>query len=266
VYVEPTDTRPPSLLRGGGFSPAMIVGGIVISAGTHLATPAALALILSAFALVGAGQRNSAPAPQDVHVVEARFVRLGDVFDPKKLPNRRVPRKSTAPDQKTVVSKNPRTPKPQPDAGTPPANAEKDLIARLGDRAQMFAEIAEKREQEGDPKGVEWGTETEGREGDLYRGQLVAFFQRGWSVPTVLSEDVVRRLVTSVVVEITAESRVGDYKVVRPSEEPLFDQSVTNRLQELRQSGTTIPQPPPDVASQFIGKEIRIDFNGRNAR
>jgi hypothetical protein len=266
VYVEPTDTRPPSLLQRGAFSPTMWVGGLVFSAATHLVAPAAIAVVLSAFALVGAGATKATSEPRDLHVVEARFVRLGEVFDPKKLPNRRVPRKSTAPDQKTVVSKNPRAARSQPDAGTRPPNATKDLITRLGDRAQMFAEIAEKRDQEGDPKGVEWGTETEGREGDLYRGQLVAFFQRGWTVPTVLPQDVVRKLVTSVVVQVTKELRVGEFRVVKPSSEPLFDQSVTDRLDELRQSSTTIPEPPPEVASQFVGQEIRIDFNGRNAR
>jgi hypothetical protein len=266
VFVEPTDTRPPSLLRSSGFSPAMVLGGVAISLGTHLVAPAVIAVVLSVFALAGAGATKAAQQPRDLHIVEARFVRLGEVFDLKKLPNRRVPRKSTAPDRKTVVSKNPRAARPQPDGGTAPPKATPDLITRIGDRAQMFAEIAEKREQEGNPQGVEWGTETEGREGDLYRGQLVAFFQRGWSVPTVLSEDLVKTLVTSVLVQITRDLRVGDFRVVRPSSEPLFDQSVTNRLQELRQAATQIPEPPREVASQFVGKEIRIDFNGRNAR
>jgi hypothetical protein len=265
LFVEPTDTRPPSLLQGQFFSPSMIVGGVIFSFSTHLVAPVLISIVLSTFALVGVGASKPAVEPRDLRVIEARFVRLGEVFDPKKLPNRRVPRKSTAPDQKTAVSKTPRAVQPRPDAGVPPPNAAQDLITRLGDRAQMFAEIAEKREQEGNPNGVEFGTETEGRAGDIYRGQLVAFFQRGWTVPTVLSDDAIRSLTTSVIVQITQDLRVGDFRTINGSGEPLFDQSVTNRLQELKQSGTTIPEPPAEVASQFVGKEVRVDFKGKNA-
>ena len=87
------------------------------------------------------------------HVVEARFVQKGIKRDPKKLPDRIVPRKSTAPDKSIVVSKdmNPEPPRQAQGEG-PPENAAEDLLTRLGDRAQAFAEIAEEREKEGDPE------------------------------------------------------------------------------------------------------------------
>jgi len=266
VYIDADDMRPPSLLASHAFTRPMIWGGVVVCLSTHLLVPAAVLAVLSSFALAGVGSSKPGLQPRELHVVEARFVKLGEIFDPKRLPNRRVPRKSTAPDRKTVVSRNPRAPQSRPDAGTPPPNAEQDVITRLGDRAQMFAEIAEKQEQEGNPQGVEWGTETEGREGDIYRGQLVVFFQRGWSVPTVLSEDAIRSLTTGVSVQITQNLRVGDFRIVQSSGEPLFDRSVVERLEQLRQLGTELPEPPAEAASQFLGQEIRINFQGRNAR
>lgn len=266
MYVAPYDTRPPSLLQGHGFTGGMIWGGLLLSLAAHLVTPAVVKAVLATFAIAGVGESKPAPLPRNMYVVEARFVRLGELFDPKKLPNRRVPRKSTAPDHKTVVSRNPREPRSRPDAGTPPPNAQEDALTRLGDRAQMFAEIAEKQAQEGNPQGVEWGTETEAREGDIYRGQLVLFFQRGWTVPTTLTPDAIKSLVTVVIVQLTPDLRVGSYKIGQSSGEPLFDQSVVERLEQLKQQNVTIPEPPKEIASQFSGQEIRVDFQGRNAR
>ena len=116
-------------------------------------------------------------------------------------------------------------PKPKkPDAGPQPERPVEDDLLRLGDRAQTFAEIAEEQEREGDPDGVEWGTETDAQLGDIYRGKLVAFFKRGWTIPTTLGDT--SSLIAVAEVELTRASKVGPSRILKPSGDPLFDQSV----------------------------------------
>lgn len=262
VPVPVEDQRPPSLLKRRHIDARMALGGVFGVLGAHLLIPGAIAGIVAFLAATGIGRT----APHDIkedRVVEAKFVKLGKPLDPKKIPNRKVPVKTTAPPQGVVVSKNPDPPKPKKEV-PPPPKAEEDLLARLGDRAQAFAEIAEKKEEEGDPQGVEGGTETQAKAGDLYRGQLVMFFKRGWTIPSTLGDT--SKLTTRARVEITADRKVGPHEIVKSSGEPLFDQSVDDRFNELRSLGTTLPEPPPEVRSQFEGTwTLDVNFIGKKA-
>jgi len=266
VYVQlrAEDLRPPSLLGRRVLTGKMAFGGVLFALGAHFLVPATIALMLAIIAATGIGAKPTQAIPED-KVVEARFVKLGQKLDPKKLPNRKPPIKTTAPQPGVAVSKEMDPPKPKkPDAGPPPERAEENPLLRLGDRAQAFAEIAEKREQEGDPEGLEEGTETEARAGDLYRGKLVAFFKRGWTVPTTLGDT--SALTTRASIEITPERRVGEFTIVKPSGEPLFDQSVEDRLNELKSLETTLPEPPPEVADQFSGTwTLDVNFNDKKS-
>ena len=261
--VPAEDMRPPSLLKRKMIDGKMAVGGVLFTIGAHLLVPGVIASIVALLSATGVGK--TPPVIQEDKVVEARFVKLGKPFDPKKIPNRKVPAKTTAPQPGTAVSKNENPPKvKKPDAGTPPPKAEANLLRNLGDRAQAFAEIAKKSEEEGDPQGIEDGTETQARAGDLYRGQLVMFFKRGWSIPSTLGDT--SKLTTRARVEITPDRHVGPHEVVKPSGEPLFDQSVEDRFNELRSLGTTLPEPPPEVRSQFQGSwELDINFIGKKS-
>jgi hypothetical protein len=257
------DIRPPSQLGQRVLDTKMVFGGVLVALGAHVLVPAVIGIVVALLAAAGlGGQRRVIP---DDHVVEARFVKLGKPFDPRKIPNRKVPIKTTAPPPGVAVSKNQDPPKPKkPDAGTPPPRAEANPLLHLGDRAQAFAEIAKKQEQEGDPRGIEDGTETTAKAGDLYRGQLVMFFKRGWTIPTTLGDT--SRLTVRASVEITPDRHVGPHQLVRSSGEPLFDQSVEDRFNELRSLGTTLPDPPPEVRSQFQGSwTLDINFNGKKA-
>src|SRR5262249_19088475 len=161
-------------------------------------------------------------------------------------PNRIVPRLSTAPDDAKVVSKNMNPEQPEKrDAGPRPERPKEDSLTRIGDRAQAFAEIAEEREKEGDPEGIKEGTETQAKAGNIYLGKVVAFLKRGWTIPTTLGDT--SKLMAVATFEITRDLKVGEFKVDKSSGEPLFDQSVEDRLQQLHQSGATLPEPPPEV-------------------
>jgi hypothetical protein len=262
--IRAEDIRPPSLLRRRTIDTKMALGGVLSVIGAHLLVPGAISGVVALLAATGVGKTPPRVIPDD-RIVEARFVKLGKPLDPKKIPNRKVPIKTTAPPQGVAVSKNMDPPKPKkPDASTPPPRAEEDLLARLGDRAQAFAEIAEKREEEGDPQGVEGGTETTAKAGDLYRGQLVMFFKRGWTIPTTLGDT--SKLTTRARVEITADRHIGSHEIINSSGNPLFDQSVEDRFNELRSLGTTLPEPPAEVRRQFEGTwQLDVNFIGRKA-
>jgi hypothetical protein len=264
VQVRAEDLRPPSLLGRRVVTGKMTLGGILFALGAHALVPATIAGMLAIIAATGIGATPTVAIPED-KIIEARFVRKGKKLDPKLLPQRRPPIKTTAPPQGVVVSKEMDPPKPKkPDAGPPPPRAEENPLTHLGDRAQAFAEMAERRDQEGDPQGIDEGTETEARAGDLYRGQLVSFFKRGWTIPSTLGDT--SALTTRASVEITPERRVGEHEIVNPSGEPLFDQSVEDRFNELRSLGTTLPEPPPEVADQFSGTwTLDVNFIGKKA-
>lgn len=253
MHVDAHDTRPPSLLLTGGLRPASALAGSAVSVGAH-------AGVLLLLVLMGkASQGTDAPKSYiDEHVVAAEFVQLGKPPDPKKLPQRKVPRKTTAPKDSVAVSKDMDPPKPEKKKDEPPPEAEEDLLTRLGDRAKAFAEIAEAQEREGDPEGIEDGTATEAKAGNLYLGKLKAFFQRGWTIPQTLTDT--DGLLVVATVELTLDGHVGPHRIVRGSGVPLFDQSVEDRFNQLRAQGTSLPEPPPEVAGDFLGQKITIRF------
>jgi hypothetical protein len=254
------DTRPPSMLEQPAFSREMMLGGVLVAIGAHIGLPLLVFAITTFLASTVAGKRPETFVEE--HVVEAHFVRKGIKKDPNKLPDRIVPRKSTAPDQSTVVSKNMNPTPPEKPKEKPPENATEDLLQRLGDRSQDFAEIQE-QEREGDPNGTDDGTETEAKAGDIYIGQLVSFIRRGWTIPSTIGDT--SKLKVKATLEITRDCKVGATSVVGSSGEPLFDQSIEDRFQELRSLGTTLPEPPPEVAQQFLGQTIGVVFRGDQA-
>ena len=137
-------------------------------------------------------------------------------------------------------------------------------MQRLVDRADLFAEIAEQQEQEGDPDGIEGGTTDQ--TGDRYAGQLYAFFRRGWSVPTTIDEAEQAELRVEVSIDVSEELELLDFRLRGSSGNPDFDQSVTAQLERLRAANATIPEPPIAVRPQYIDQWFTLRFRGRDAR
>src|SRR5256885_1576488 len=77
-------SRPPSLLDARLFSREMMMGGAITAAVAHVGVPLLVIAITSFLASI-VGQRKPEEYVE-MHVVEARFVRLGKKPDPKKLP------------------------------------------------------------------------------------------------------------------------------------------------------------------------------------
>jgi hypothetical protein len=259
MHLERYDGHPPTLLDARFFSREMMAGGAVMAVVAHIGLPLLIIAVTSFLASVAGAK----PAQNfnEVHVVEAKFVRLGKKPDPRKLPDRIVPRQQTAPDEATVVSKNPKEKPDKPDAGPRPERPKVDTLTRLGDKAQVFAEIQEEKEREGDPEGDRDGTETEAQVGDIYLGKIASLFKRGWTIPSTLGDT--SRLKVGTTFEITTDLRIGDFQIIQPSGEPLFDQSVEDRFRQMRDQNVRLPEPPPEVADQFLGQTLGIRFKGK---
>lgn len=260
MQLESHDLRPPSMLDARTFTRDMLSGGVIAALAAHVALPIVIVTLTS---ILAATLAKGGPEPVvDKRIVEARFVKLGKKPEPNRLPQRKVPKKSTAPDPATAVSKTP-VDKPKPDAGVPPDRRTEDLLTRIGDRAQALAEVVEDKPV-GDPEGTREGTETEAQVGNIYLGKLHALFKRGWTIPSTLGDTSKLRVMTAF--EITRDLKVGDFRIEKSSGDPLFDQSVEDRFQQMRSEGVTLPAPPPEVADQFLGKTIGVNFSGEGAR
>ena len=275
LWYEPADGRPDSgLVPFEWVSPQSILGGVALTIAVPVITGLVFLVVVVADvtreALSDDPEEETAPALlEEEDVIEARFVRLGRDFE-DELPNRVVPILSTAPPQPAQVPTEDTPteraePRERPET-PPPPDAVEDVLARIGDRAQAFAEIAERRELEGSPDGIEEGTETTATPGDVYRGRLYAFFRRGWTIPTTLSRDEASSMTAIVNVEIGEQLEIAGFSIRQGSGNALFDQSVTDQITRLQQSGERIPPPPEEVASQYIGQTIAVRFHGRQAR
>lgn len=265
MRIHPSDLRPPSLLDPRAPDMASIGGGAVTTFLAHVLLPAILAAVGVVFNAIAPEDEAPKRPLEELKVIEARFVQLGKELPPNKLPNRQVPIKSTAPPEPAVVSNNPVKAEPQTKNEPRPKDAEDDFMRRLGDRAQQFAEIAERREREGSPDGIEEGTSREARAGDLYAGQLYALFRRGWGVPTIISDAEKRRLTVEIELDIGRDMRIRGFRVRRASGNALFDQSALDRIQEVVDTNTALPQPPPEIAHQYVGQTIALRFQGKDA-
>lgn len=263
MRVDDQDWVPPTLLRTRWFrSAAEILGGVGLSG--VVAASMVLSLLLYAAASEHADvQQDDAPAIEE-EVIAARFLKLGRDFR-EELPNRNVPLKSTAPDQRTAISKRPRK-RTIVDAGVRPPDPMEDDLTRLLDRADLFAEIAEEQEREGSPDGIEEGTESMATAGDVYRGQLYVFFRRGWSIPTTISDEERRNLSVEATIEVADNLRITNFRLRGESGNPDFDQSVINQLERLRRENLEIPEPPMLERDQWVGRPFTLRFRGRDAR
>lgn len=268
MRVDDADWRPSSLLdahREGGAG--SVIAGVISVAAVHLILPLTLIFGIAFLREIGVleafTQRTAGP---EKHIVEARFVKLGKQFDPRKLPNRRVPPKAFDRPHGVAVSKTP-VDRVIPDGGPehPLNHAQIDLLKRLAARADPFAEIAQQQDLEGNPEGIEDGTEDTARAGDIYVGQLYRLFRSGWTVPNNVPDDELEHMVVDVDVRISEDRHIASFGIRGSSGNADFDQSVRARLQALQDANTELPEPPPEVASDFLGQTIGIRFRGKQA-
>src|SRR5438105_1022100 len=102
--------------------------GISLAVALH-AIPIVI-LVLKAMGILPASHEDERPLVEKP-VIAASLLKLGAPIDPKKLPDRIVPRARTAPKQDLVASRDDPQKKNPPDAGPPPPNAQESDIQRL---------------------------------------------------------------------------------------------------------------------------------------
>ena len=242
--------------------------------GDEVAVGVALAFALHAIPIAAILLRVYFPAPREdeqplvaMPVIGASLLKLGKPLDPKQLPDRLVPRARTAPQQKTVASReDPLHKAEKPDAGLPPPNAQDSDIQRLIAKSDPFAEDAGKsRPETGFLNGSDAGTETDPNKvhaGDAYGAALRAFFHDRWQIPTVISQGEVNKLCVKYVVAVDPRMRIWFVQStpLNPSGNDLFDDSARSMLQKLEDDHTGLPEPPPEIGANYRNQRIQISL------
>lgn len=267
MYLDDADPeRPESLLRGRPIPASVLSLGFFMTLGAHIMIP--IAVLGSQWLLVLLGlavQPEDRERPKQLQeVMAAEFVKLGKPFDPTKLPQRKVPPVAKRKPDGVVVSKDAQEkPKPEEDKKDKPKESTASLLDNLVDRTKDFAEDV-KVEEEGDPEGIAGGTANEAKLGNIYAGKLSVFFRRGWSVPNVVQNR--DGLTATAAVKVSSDGHVETVAIENSSGDPLFDQSVVDRITELIQANETIPEPPPEIADQYYGQTLTTRFRGSDAQ
>lgn len=200
-------------------------------------------------------------------VVQATLLKLGKPLDPKKLPDRIVPQKRTAPKKQITASREDPLKKDK-DAGAPPPDTQDDDIKRLASKTDPFAEDAGKtRPEEGHESGIDGGTETDPnkvRAGDTYLALLGEFFGKRLTVPSVISVGESRKLCTVFQVNVNRTMVIWHVRQqpVKSSGNELFDDAARSMLLKMLDDKVRLPEPPKEYEDQIRGRTVNIVIPG----
>ena len=192
-------------------------------------------------------------------VIAANVMKLGAPLDPKKLPDRFVPKPNTAPQHDLHASRE--DPTHQNDAGPPPPNTQ------AGDEHknnEPFPEDAGRTRPEiGSDAGMEGGLETDPskvRAGDMYALKLSGFFHDRWTIPTVITPAEENKLCVVYRINISPRMVIWHINTVpmKSSKNDLFDDSARTMLQKLLDDRSVLPEPPNEVADQWKGRTVDV--------
>lgn len=260
------EERPPSLLQPRPIGGSALMLGLTATVAAHVLIPLAVLgsqwlLVLLGLAIpVGERERPT----QDLTVVAAEFVKLGKPFDPRKLPQRKVPpmaKRKTDGIAYTPDAKE--QPEKKPEEKEKPREYKESALDNLIDRTKEFAEDVQ-YEEEGDPNGIREGTATEAKAGDLYAGQLRVFFLRNWTVPNNVQNS--EKLKVVVWVSTAADGSLESVSVANSSGDDYFDGSAVEAVQKLIDSHSPLPEGPPDVTAKYFGKRFKVQYDGKDLR
>ncbi len=255
----------PDRLELPGQDPIALAGGV---AGVLIALTGMLLLPVISRAVV---QEPSPSAGGDAfEYIEARLLKLGEIKDDKKLPDRIVPPMPTAPeeiipldmDENRPEVEEEQKPEKQPDA------EEDDVLRQVFEKARAFAEIQDNYIPEGHPDGVPDGDVTDpalASMGATYGRRITAFIKERWIVPTLISDDEKNRLNVKVTLKFDADMVIVDVQMLRKSGNRLFDDSVMNAIELVRKEVRNLPEPPDDIASRVYGGGLTITLYGADA-
>jgi colicin import membrane protein len=221
--------------------------------------PAALVSVaLHATLITWAMLRTSGPEIDlDQKPIVARLVRLGEKRPEQLLPRKEEPPPAAtapviaAPSAAVAAAAPPSAPvpgaKPVPPSAKPPPGP-----ATTAERASRIASLLSSQRQRtstasepvyGDPNGDPLGDSSEG-EGDQYAARVRRTLQENYDVPTTISEKERLFLSADVVLQIDQDGKLVRWKIVRPSDNPLFNTALERTLR------LTPRLPPPPLAER----------------
>lgn len=226
--------------------------------------PAALvSAALHAVVIVWAVVRSDgADLDLDQKPIVAKLVRLGEKRPDQFLPRKEAPPPApaatpvVAPPSPSIAAAVPSAPvpgaKPAP-ASTrpqPPATASTPASA---DRASRIASLLSSTRQRasdepvyGDPNGDPLGDSAEG-EGDQYVALVTRTLKENYDVPSTIPEKERLYLSADVVLQIDPDGKLARWKIVRPSDNPLFNSAFERTLRLTPR----FPPPPPDQREKY---------------
>jgi outer membrane biosynthesis protein TonB len=252
-YLRKTD---PVAVAGGAF-------GVILMAGVISALPV--------IAAAGGADEATSGDAEPFEYIEARLLKYGEEKDPEALPDRIVPAQPTAPEDvlpldrnenKKEPEKKEEKPKPQADAVTD------NKLRQVFEKARAFAEIQDDYVPEGHPDGVPEGEVTDpalASMGATYGHRIKRLFLERWVVPTLLPEAALKKLSAKVNIRVDINMVIISATFLKKSGNPMFDDSVQNAIDRVRQEVRTLPPPPEAIASNIFGGGINLKFNGREA-
>lgn len=219
---------------------------------------------------------NSKPisvAITPVAVSDLPKLKLGGKVKPGALPDmwqkpRPVVRKTKEPDGSSPSTAADPDAAPVTDAGPMEAGATNDLDAELAAEApDLDANVDIGPEpsaaSSGSPDGVKDGTETDPLKAqavNLYHAQLQAWFNARFHIRGKIPFDTLKALRAVVVINVTADRRVGGFSVTAPSGNPIFDTEVQTTLSSIQSSGAELPPPPP-MYPDILGSSLGLGFS-----
>lgn len=252
---------PKSLFQPEPANPMAALGGVVtlgaVSASTGLLGAVMMGMSIFGFqcepdaALLATAQDEKAPE-ESFEYVETRFVKLGTTYRKRALPTKLKVGGAPAPGG---GAREPGLRRQVADAGVE-GEGTSNILDALAGRAGDVAGEGKAKRGVGSPDGISSGTATE-EDGDIYRGKLYVFFRRGFTLPPSLSRDEAKGLRATVRVTISENGRVESY-TLGSSGNREFDQAVRLRMEQAL--GSKLPEPPPEVRSDFFGRTLPVGF------
>lgn len=222
-----------------------------------------------------AGPSSERESPYDqepLEYVEARLLKWGEIKDKTKLPDRIVPALPTAPEEVLPLDTNEN--KPEPEQKVDKRETQRDAVSddklrEVFDKARAFAEVQDDYIPEGHPDGVPDGDVTDpalASLGATYGHRLKRIFLERWIVPTLISEEQLKKLQVKVNIQINADMTIGKVEFLNRSGSAMFDDSVQNAIDRVIEEERTLPPPPEAIAARVFGAGINFKFYGREAQ
>lgn len=268
-------------VRNGSFIFGKNSGGV--SRKTFLGcSVGSLILHILVLAVFGSGLWFTESHKIEFEVVQAKLVKLGEERDKKLLPRITQPKpapKSEKKDERTEPKKAEKTePKPKPDgkanslkpkeepkpaekkkAEEPPKEEKKkpssldELLA--GDVMEKIKRDARAEEtKEGAKDGVDDGDVTDpalALKANMYARLISKRIKENWNIPSIISADERKKLMTKIYFKITFSGEVYDIKIQSSSGNSVYDSSV---IEAVKKTGR-LPLPDDKNLKKLVLKE-----------